>query len=81
MTRQALNNIILTAFQQEIADTPGLDERIASAYSTWVQNLIAAGQAELTPQPVNPTSPAPAAAEESQQPAQESVPIEEGASV
>lgn len=51
MTRQEMNDLILQSFQDEIADTPDINERIAQSFNTWVQSLIQAGSAELHPQP------------------------------
>lgn len=50
MTKQQQNDIILAAIGQQIADTPDVQERVASSFKEWFSGLAEQGAQQLAAQ-------------------------------
>lgn len=50
MTKQQQNDIILAAIGQQIADTPDVQERVASSFKEWFSGLAEQGAQQLASQ-------------------------------
>lgn len=61
MTRNDMNNIILSNMSAELKDQPGIVERVGMAFNNWFQSLVSMSRAPAT-QPADDSATAQPAA-------------------